>query len=106
MKVAHQVIARGVLEQGRQPGVTTSEDVSWWMRQRVADMGLGHWFHPSITIHRKGGIAPGTAPDARVIQRGDMLHTDFGLVYLGLLDRHAAQRVRPAARAKPTRRPG
>ena len=53
------------------------------MRQRVANMGLGHWFHPSITIHRKGGIPPGTAADQRVIQRGDMLHTDFGLVYLG-----------------------
>ena len=75
------------------------------MRQRVANMGLGHWFHPSITIHRKGGIPPGTAADARVIQRGDMLHTDFGLVYLGLLDRHAAQRLRPASWARPTRPP-
>jgi hypothetical protein len=46
-------------------------------------MGLGGWFHPSITIQRKGGLPAGLAPDARVIQRGDMLHTDFGLVYLG-----------------------
>jgi Xaa-Pro aminopeptidase len=83
MKVAHQVIAEAFSNKVIQPDVTTSGDVAWWMRQRVANMGLGHWFHPSITIHRKGGIAPGTAPDARVIQRGDMLHTDFGLVYLG-----------------------
>jgi Xaa-Pro aminopeptidase len=83
MKVAHQVIAEAFSNKVIQPGVTTSEDVVWWMRQRVANMGLGHWFHPSITIHRKGGLPPGTAPDARVIQRGDMLHTDFGLVYLG-----------------------
>jgi Xaa-Pro aminopeptidase len=83
MAIAHQVIAEAFSSKVVQPGVTTSEDVVWWMRQRVANMGLGHWFHPSITIHRRGGIAPGTAPDARVIQRGDMLHTDFGLVYLG-----------------------
>ena len=83
MKVAHQVIAEAFSNKVIQPGVTTSEDLVWWMRQRVANMGLGQWFHPSITIHRKGGVAPGTAPDARVIQRGDMLHTDFGLVYLG-----------------------
>ncbi len=83
MKVAHQVIAEAFSNKVVTPGVTTSEDLVWWMRQRVANMGLGHWFHPSITIHRKGGIPPGGAPDARVIQRGDMLHTDFGLVYLG-----------------------
>jgi Xaa-Pro aminopeptidase len=83
MTVAHRVIAEAFSNKVVQPGVTTSEDLAWWMRQRVADMGLGHWFHPSITIHRKGGIAAGTAPEARVIQRGDMLHTDFGLVYLG-----------------------
>ncbi len=37
------------------PGKTTSEDVVWWMRQRVVEMGLGKWFQPSITIARQGG---------------------------------------------------
>jgi Xaa-Pro aminopeptidase len=83
MKVAHQVIAEAFSRGVIQPGVTTSDDVVWWMRQKVATMGLGQWFHPSVTIHRKGGLPPGTPLDARVIQRGDMLHTDFGLVYLG-----------------------
>jgi Xaa-Pro aminopeptidase len=83
MKIAHQVIAEAFSNKVIKPGVTTSEDVVWWMRQRVAEMGLGQWFHPSITIHRKGGLAPDGPADARVIQRGDLLHTDFGLVYLG-----------------------
>ncbi len=83
MRVAHRVIAEAFSGKVITPGVTTSEDVVWWMRQRVAEMGLGQWFHPSITIHRKGGVPSGTPADARVIQRGDMLHTDFGLVYLG-----------------------
>jgi Xaa-Pro aminopeptidase len=83
MKIAHQVIAEAFSSKVIKPGVTTSEDVVWWMRQRVAEMGLGQWFHPSITIHRKGGIPPDTPAQNRVIERGDMLHTDFGIVYLG-----------------------
>jgi Xaa-Pro aminopeptidase len=83
MKVAHQVIAEAFSNKVVKPGVTTSEDVVWWMRQRVAEMGLGQWFHPSVTIHRKGGIPQDVPAAKRVIQRGDMLHCDFGLVYLG-----------------------
>ena len=70
MLAIHQVIT---------PGVTTTDDVVWWMRQRVAEMGLGSWFHPSVSIQRQGG----SVPASRVIERGDMLHTDFGIVYLG-----------------------
>jgi Xaa-Pro aminopeptidase len=79
MKVAHMVIREAFSNKVIIPGKTTSEDVVWWMRQRVVEMGLGKWFHPSITIHRQGGVKPGD----NVIQPGDMLHTDFGLVYLG-----------------------
>jgi Xaa-Pro aminopeptidase len=79
MKVAHLVIREAFSNKVITPGKTTSEDVVWWMRQRVAELGHGSWFHPSITIHRQGS-AP---PKSNVIQRGDMLHTDFGIVYLG-----------------------
>ena len=79
MKVAHLVIREAFSNKAITPGKTTSDDVVWWMRQRVAEMGHGSWFHPSVTIHRQGGTKPGD----NVIQRGDMLHTDFGLVYLG-----------------------
>lgn len=83
MRVAHQVIAEAFSNKVIVPGVTTTEDVVWWMRQRVAEMGHGQWFHPSITIWRKGGLPSDTPPSRRVIQRGDMLHCDFGIVYLG-----------------------
>ena len=82
MLVAHQIIREAFSNEVIVPGVTTTEDLVWWMRQRVAEMGHGGWFHPSITISRKGfpdGV-PGKDP---VIQRGDMLHTDFGIVYVG-----------------------
>ena len=84
MRLAHQVIAEAFSNRVIVPGVTTTEDVVWWMRQRVAEMGLGAWFHPSVDIQRHGGLPAEQAPGGgHVIQRGDMLHTDFGLIGLG-----------------------
>jgi Xaa-Pro aminopeptidase len=83
MRIAHEIIAEAFSSRVIVPGATTTEDVAWWMRQRVAELGLGGWFHPSVTIWRRGGLPSDLPPDRRVIQPGDMLHTDFGLVYLG-----------------------
>jgi hypothetical protein len=82
MRVAHQVIAEAFSNQVIVPGVTTNQDVVWWMRQRVAELGLGQWFHPSVNVQRRGGI-PEAGPHGTVIERGDMLHTDFGIIGLG-----------------------
>jgi Xaa-Pro aminopeptidase len=97
MRVAHQVIREAFSNQVVVPGVTTTEDVVWWMRQRVAELGLGGWFHPSVTIWRRGGVPSDVPADRRVIQRGDMLHTDFGIVYLGFSTdtQHNAYVLRP-----------
>ena len=35
-----------------QIGKTTTTDLEWWMRQKVTDMGLNTWFHPSVDIQR------------------------------------------------------
>jgi Xaa-Pro aminopeptidase len=78
MKVVHLVIREAFSNNVITPGTTTTDDVVWWMRQRVVEMGLGKWFQPSVTIYRQGG----TNGDL-VIKPGDMLHTDFGIVYLG-----------------------
>lgn len=79
MQVAHRIIREAFSNKVITPGKTTTEDVEWWMRQQVANLGLGGWFHPSIDIQRKGGVQGGD----NVIRPGDLLHTDFGLVYLG-----------------------
>jgi Xaa-Pro aminopeptidase len=83
MRIAHQVIAEAFSNDVVVPGVTTDVDVEWWMRQRVAEMGLGQWFHPSINVQRRGGVPSGPGPHGTVIERGDMLHTDFGIVLAG-----------------------
>lgn len=81
MRVAQSVIGRAFSNEVIIPGVTTADDVRWWMRQQVAEYGLNGWFHPSVGIQRKG--VEGRFSGDEVIQRGDMLWTDFGIQYLG-----------------------
>ena len=66
------------------PGKTTADDVVWWMRQRVNDLGLGTWFHTDVDIQRRGEDLTDPVLDTAVIQRGDVLHCDFGITALGL----------------------
>lgn len=103
MRVAHQVIAEAFSNGVIVPGVTTDVDVEWWMRQRVAEFGLGSWFHPSINIQRRGGLPEETPADGHVILPGDMLHTDFGIVYLGYSTdtQHNAYVLRPGETQAP-----
>jgi len=88
MKIVHALIERAFSNEVITPGKTTNEDVVWWLRQRVNDMGLGEWFPPSVSVQRPGeGARNFGAPADRsdvVIQRGDHLHTDFGIVAMGL----------------------
>ena len=93
MKVAHMVIREAFSNKVITPGKTTNEDVVWWMRQRVVEMGLGKWFHPSITIHRQGGVKPGEQRDSAGRHAAHRLRPRLSR----LLDRHAAQRVRAEA---------
>ena len=80
MKVAHLVIREAFSNKVITPGKTTNEDVVWWMRQRVVEMGLGKWFHP---VDHDPSAGRRQARRDTSSSRGDMLHTDFGLVYLG-----------------------
>lgn len=65
------------------PDITMTADVEWWFRQRVRDLGLDPWFHPDISIQRSPTEAAGY-PEKTVIRRGDLLHCDVGIKYLGL----------------------
>jgi Xaa-Pro aminopeptidase len=82
-QVAWQIIETAFSNQVVQPGVTRTEDVEWWMRQRVNDLGLGTWFHPSVEVQRRGAT-DASLGDNPVIQRGDVLHCDFGITALRL----------------------
>jgi len=81
-EVVHDIIATAFSNRVITPGKTTTQDVVWWMRQRVNDLGLGSWFQPSVSVQRRG-VEMGDSANP-VIQRGDVLHCDFGIVALGL----------------------
>lgn len=87
MAIAHDIIAEGFSREAITPGITTTEDLEWWYRQRVNDLGLTTWFHNSIEIERPNKVsaalmAQGAALD--IIYPGDHVHIDFGITYLNL----------------------
>jgi Xaa-Pro aminopeptidase len=84
-QIAHQIILEGFSEKVIQPGFTTTEDVVWWYRERIREMKLDTWFHPSVSIQRN---EPDVIFTKRiqpvVIMPGDLIHVDFGITYLRL----------------------
>lgn len=89
-RIAHAIIAEGFSEKVIQPGVTTTEDVVWWYRERIRGLGLETWFHPTVDIQRADPEnfdhlrTFSKRPEQQIIQAGDLLHCDFGITYLGL----------------------
>ncbi|MCA3079018.1 MAG: aminopeptidase P family protein, partial [Rhodocyclaceae bacterium] len=82
MRTAHRLIGEAFSRSVITPGVTTAEQVQWWYRDRLLQLGLDPWFHPSVGIQRKG--AKGMLEGDEVILPGDLLWTDFGITYLRL----------------------
>ncbi len=72
------------------PGKTTVGDVRWWLLQQVNNLGLSVWFQPDLRVQRQNGDTGKTqqflsvADEAVVLERGDCIHVDFGLNYMGL----------------------
>jgi len=89
-RLSHQIIQEGFSEKVIQPGVTTTDDVVWWFRQRITDLGLETWFHPTVDIQRADEKrfdhlrTFSKRPSGEVIMPGDLLHVDFGITYLRL----------------------
>ena len=90
VRIAHKIIAQGFSDEVIQPGVTTTEDVVWWFREKIRELKLITWFHPSVSIQRADPESFdhlrsfSSRPDNNVIMPGDLLHVDFGINYLRL----------------------
>lgn len=82
MRLAHAVLGEGLSGKVVKPGVTTTDDVAWFYRARLSELGLETWFHPSVGVHRQG-VKDLMSGDT-VIQPGDLIWTDFGITYLRL----------------------
>ena len=90
VEITHNIIKEAFSSKVIEVGATTTTDVEWWMRQKVTNMGLETWFHPSVDIQRnteenKDHLRSfSNRPDRKIIQKGDLLHCDFGITYLRL----------------------
>jgi Xaa-Pro aminopeptidase len=88
--IAHNIIAEGFSTRAITVGETTSEDLVWWFRERIRELKLQTWFHPSIAIQRADNTqfdhesSFTNGYNENVIQAGDLLHVDFGITYLRL----------------------
>lgn len=89
-RISHMILRQGFSNLVIQPGVTTTDDVVWWYRQRITSLGLDTWFHPTVDIQKADTSrfdhlrTFSKRPELEIIQPGDLLHVDFGITYLRL----------------------
>ncbi|MBO6523572.1 MAG: M24 family metallopeptidase [Balneolaceae bacterium] len=90
VRIAHEIIAEGFSDKVIQPGVTTTDDIVWWYREKIRELKLVTWFHPSVSIQRADPESFDhlrtfdSRPAENVVLPGDLLHVDFGITYLRL----------------------
>lgn len=89
-QITHDIIAETFSSDVIEPSKTTTDDLVWYMRQKVSDLGLQTWFHPTVDIQRTNEklgshiTSFSKRPSENIIQKGDLLHCDFGITYLRL----------------------
>jgi Xaa-Pro aminopeptidase len=84
--LTHRIIAAGFA--AVRPGTTTTQELEWWYRERLDELHLDTWFHPTVDVQRAGFEDPAVQFARRgvneTIQAGDLVHLDFGITYLRL----------------------
>jgi len=87
ISITHNIIKEAFSTNVIKPGITTTDDVVWWMRERVLELNLKTWFHPTIDVQRnkESDLYDFDGKSKYdIIQPGDLVHCDFGITYLTL----------------------
>ncbi|MCG8459389.1 MAG: aminopeptidase P family protein [Holophagales bacterium] len=87
VSLARGVIAEAFSARVITPGVTTTDDVAWFLRERFQELRLPIWFMPYVNAQRPGLACEADEPfcgTTGTIHPGDVLHTDVGICYLAL----------------------
>jgi len=82
-RVSHGYLRRALSREVITPGITTIVDVEWWLRDAIARDAYGTWFHPTASVQRPGSASRDSfvhKQGAVVIEAGDLVHIDFGIV--------------------------
>jgi Xaa-Pro aminopeptidase len=89
VRVTEEIVRRALSPEVITPGVTTVGDVRRALYDFLWSAGVRTWFQPDLRVQRaegenatsRGFLA--VAPEAWVIQPGDLVHIDFGISYMG-----------------------
>lgn len=98
METAWAIIDEAFSNKVITPGVTTTEDVEWWMRDKIQALNYTTWFQPSVSIMTDNdcsmcsiatnqehvGFPKDAIESSHVIKPGDIIHCDFGVTAMGL----------------------
>ena len=87
VSITQNIINKAFSNKVIEPGKTTTDDVVWWMREKVLELKLKTWFHPTVDVQRNEQsdlYAFDGKSKYDIIQTGDLVHCDFGISYLTL----------------------
>ena len=87
VSITHNIIKEAFSTKVITPGITSTDDVVWWLREKVISLGISTWFHPTVDVQRNE-LSDLYSFDSKskfdIIIPGDLLHCDFGISYLTL----------------------
>jgi Xaa-Pro dipeptidase len=90
VELTDSITRRGLSNEAITPRKTTVGELRRWFYDQLGNYGVSTWFQPDLRVQRRGmknDISRGflaVAPENRVIERGDVVHLDFGITYMGL----------------------
>lgn len=82
VSISHALIAETFSNQVITPGVTTTDDLVFYYRQRFAELGMQKAFRPFFRVWARHPDVEKKFGRDNVIRRGDVLHCDVGIKYL------------------------
>ena len=90
VELTDQLTRRALSNEVITPGKTTVGDIRRWLYDALGRNSVGTWFQPDLRVQRHGkkndtsrGFLA-VSPESIIIERGDVLHLDFGITYMGL----------------------
>lgn len=78
------ILRRAFSTEAVAPGRTRLMDLHYWITAERMRQGFGFNFAPSLDLQRPGGVSLDDADDP-VVERGDLLHVDFGVTLSGIV---------------------
>lgn len=97
------ILSRAFSNEVVRPGTTTLMDLHWWITDEWRAQGLDFNFPASFSLQRRGLDGSLNDYDDPVILPGDLLHVDFGVKLMGIVNdqQKMAYVLRPAETRAP-----